>query len=170
MRIALTVAILLTVSAAASACGNPLLWKMLFDKVPEAKSVYEAELTARAMGLVKARVYAAEIGQTYHTWSKDWLMTLAMERQSAITEVLEPGQSVTILLADEVAALRFTESEDSEFIPASNLDAIDNFDLITTINALNSAWRHGLSYEKMNALGLILHMESASNPDPAVLF
>lgn len=170
MCMALVIAVLFGGSSAAIACGNPLLWKMLFDKVPAAKTVYEAELAARTMGVVEARVYDAVLGQSYHIWSKAWLMTLALERQPVIAEVLEPGQSVTILLADEVAALRFTKGEDPDFIPASGLEAIENFDLITTINALNSAWRHGLTYEKMDALGLILHVESASKHDPAVLF
>ena len=97
-------------------------------------------------------------------------MTLAEDMRPAVAEVLEPGETITILLADEVAALRFTRGAAPDFIPAGALNAIDNFDLITTINALNGAWRNGISYEKMIALDLVSTGKSASDPGLAVLF
>ena len=81
MRILLIVAIFFAGSAAASACGNPMLWAMLFAKVPEAKLVYESELSARAEGEVEARIYDAKPGQAYHAWSKAWLLRLAEDMQ-----------------------------------------------------------------------------------------
>ncbi len=170
MRFALMISMFFAGSSVASACGNPLLWAMLFAKVPEAKIVYEAELAARENGEVEARVYKAKPGQTYHTWSKAWLLELAEDIQHAMGGVLEPGQTFTILLADEVAALRFTSDAAPDFVPAGGLNAIDNFDLITTINALNSAWRQGLSYERLIALDLISAGKSISDSRLAVLF
>jgi len=35
------------------------------------------------------------------------------------------------------------------------LGETDSFDLVTTVNALNGAWHHGLSYQDMAALKLI---------------
>ncbi len=165
MRFALWVSLFFAGSSVASACGNPLLWAMLFAKVPEAQIVYEAELAARENGEVEARVYEAKPGQTYHSWSKAWLLELAEDVQPAMNGVLEPGQTFTILLADEVAALRFTSGAAPDFVPAGGLNAIGNFDLSTTINALNSAWRQGLSYEKLIALDLISTGKSISDPD-----
>ena len=170
MRFALMISMVLAGNSVASACGNPMLWAMLFAKVPEAKVVYQAELAARARGEIEARIYEPKPGQAYHTWSKAWLMTLAEDMRPAVAGVLEPGETITILLADEVAALRFTRGAAPDFIPSGGLNAIGSFDLITTINALNGAWRHGLSYEKMMALDLASTANSASDPGLAILF
>lgn len=136
------------------ACGNPIMWAMLFAKVPEAKMVYEAELSARADGLVTARVYNAKPGQPYHLWSKAWIMELAAEMQAGIRNKLEGGAQLTVLLADEVAALRFTSGREPQFIPAAGLRTIERFDLITTTNALKSVWRDGLSRDELFARDL----------------
>lgn len=149
MRILLMFCFLLLGSSAVWACGNPLLWAMLFARVPEAKIVYEAELAARADGLVTARTYDADVGQPYHIWSKAWLMTLADEMQPAVNEVLQPGETLTILLSDEVAAVRFAKNEKPRFIAAGGLRTVERYDLITTINALKDAWQDKLSYGEL---------------------
>ncbi|WP_422376610.1 hypothetical protein [Roseibium sp.] len=149
MRILFVSLFLLIGSLPAQACGNPLLWAMLFKKVPEAKMVFEAELAARADGLITARVYDAKPGQPYHQWSRAWLLDLGAEMQTTVTGMLAPGEDLTILLADEVAALRFSHEAGVEFVPAAGLRAIERYDLITSINALKSVWRDGLSYSEM---------------------
>lgn len=131
-----------------------MLWAMLFKKVPEAKAVYDAELTARADGHLTARVYDARPGETYHQWSKAWLLDLAAEMQPTFQARLEPGATITILLADEVAAMRFAGGEDARLIPAGRLMEIDRYDLVTTINALKAVWRDGLAYRELLALDL----------------
>ena len=170
MRILLIVAVFFASSAAASACGNPMLWAMLFAKVPEAKLVYESELSARAEGEVEARIYDAKPGQAYHAWSKAWLLGLAEDMQPEMDQVLAPGEALTILLADEVAVLRFTGGGEPEFISSAGLHRFEAFDLVTTINALNGAWRHGLPYEKMIALELISLGKPSSDTRFAALF
>ncbi|MEM9633108.1 MAG: hypothetical protein AAGA50_17385 [Pseudomonadota bacterium] len=146
MRILLATILLLTGTTFSLACGNPLLWAMLFKKVPEAKAVYEAELSARSEGLISARVYDAKPGQPYHSWSRTWLLKLANEMQPTVSEVLLPGETLNILLADEVAVLSFSKNEEPAFIAAGGLHNVERYDLITTINALKDAWRTELSY------------------------
>lgn len=155
MRILLMVCFLFAGIPAAHACGNPLLWAMLFSKVPEAKVVFEAELEARAEGLVEAREYNAKPGQPYHVWSKAWLMTLANEMQPTMSEVLETGETFTILLADEVAAIQFRRGEEPVFVPSSGLNSVRGFDAISTINALNGAWRQGVALDVMASRDLL---------------
>ena len=99
------------------------------------------------------------------TWSRDWLIALAEEMQVSVDGVLKPGETMTILLADEVAALRFTGGAEPAFIPSAGLSRVDQFDLITTINALNGAWRHGLSYDDMIALDLASPKTSTSRAE-----
>ncbi|WP_306141203.1 hypothetical protein [Roseibium sp. MMSF_3412] len=163
MRILLAACLILTGTSAGLACGNPLLWAMLFAKVPEAKVVYEAELAARADGLITARVYDARPGEAYHLWSKAWIMDLAKEMQPTVENRLEPGQSLTILLADEVAAVRFSREAGVEFVPAAGLGRIARYDLITSTNALKSVWRDGLSYEEMLTFDLARTQENKSD-------
>ena len=149
MRILFVSLFLIFGSISAQACGNPLLWAMLFKKVPEAKVVFEAELAARADGLITARIYDAKPGQAYHQWSRAWLLDLGEEMLPVVSGMLAPGENLTILLADEVAALRFSHETGVEFLPAAGLRSIERYDLITSINALKSAWRDGLSYSEM---------------------
>ncbi|MEO0980546.1 MAG: hypothetical protein AAFY24_25005 [Pseudomonadota bacterium] len=163
MRILLSALILAFGTSTASACGNPLLWAMLFAKVPEAKVVYEAELAARADGLITARIYDARPGQAYHHWSRAWIMDLAREMQPTVESRLGPDQSLTILLADEVAAVRFTHETGVEFVPAAGLGRIERYDLITSTNALKSVWRDGFSYEEMLTFDLARTPEHTSD-------
>jgi len=149
MRSLLVTLFLMCGTSASLACGNPLLWAMLFAKVPEAKVVYEAELNARAEGLITARVYDAQPGQAYHQWSRAWILDLAREMQPDVQKTLVPGQTLTILLADEVAAVRFSPGAPPEFVPAAGLRGLHHYDLVTSINALKSVWRDGLSYQDL---------------------
>lgn len=163
MRILLAALILTFGTTAGSACGNPLLWAMLFAKVPEARIVYEAELAARADGLITARVYNARPGQAYHLWSKAWILDLAREMQPTIESRLEREQSLTILLADEVAAIRFSRDAGVEFVPAAGLGRIAHYDLITSTNALKSVWRDGLSFDEMLTFDLARTQKNQSD-------
>ncbi|MBO6890430.1 MAG: hypothetical protein JJ866_00695 [Roseibium sp.] len=149
MRILLVTLLLLIGTTISFACGNPLLWAMLFKKVPEAKAVYEAEMSARSEGLITARVYDAKPGQPYHSWSKAWLLTLAKEMQPAVSDVLHPDETLDILLADEVAVLSFSKNAEPVFISAGGLRNVERYDLITTINALKDAWRTELTYGEL---------------------
>ncbi|MEP1573914.1 hypothetical protein [Roseibium album] len=170
MRILLAVLILATGTSAAFACGNPLLWAMLFAKVPEAKLVYEAELAARAEGLITARVYGARTGQPYHLWSKKWILELAKEMQPKVRRALAPGEGLTILLADEVAAIRFSHEAGVEFVPPAGLRHVEHFDLITSINALKSVWRDELSYAETVERNLVWSAEGVGKTTLSLVF
>lgn len=156
MRSLLTLLCLMLGATTAGACGNPLLWAMLFKKVPEAKVVFEAELVAREEGLITARVYDAKPGQPYHLWSTAWILDLAGEMQPVVKAMLAPGDDVTILLADEVAVLRFSSKAGAELLPLANLNEAEGYDVITSINALKSLWRDGLTYQEASAQNLML--------------
>lgn len=149
-----------------------MLWALLFKKVPDAKLVYDAELDARADGHLTARIYDAPPGETYHQWSKAWLLELAAEMQPAFQSRLDPGASVTILLADEVAALRFAGGEAPRLIPAGGLKDFERYDLVTTINALKAVWRDGLAYRELLALDLATGASQSGTtpprPDPRI--
>ncbi len=154
----------------ATACGNPLLWAMLFARVPEAKSVYDADIAARGTGNLKARVFDAPAGTDFHTWSVRWLEQVSVDLDSQIGPDLVEGDSLTLLLADEVAALQFTSGSSARIIPAAELGQMTSFDAITTVNALESGLRHGLDRAHMIELGVLLPVSATVHRKIAGLF
>lgn len=170
MRIIMAAFFLVSCTSFSYACGNPLLWAMLFARVPEAKTVYEAELAAREDGLVTARVYDAGTGQPYHLWSKKWILELAKEMQPKVRRALAPGEDLTILLADEVAAIRFSHQAGVEFVPSAGLRHVEHYDLITSINALQSVWRDELSYAETVERNLVWSAEGVGKMTLSLVF
>lgn len=153
----LIVVIALTCAGPAIACGNPLLWAMLFARVPDAKHVFDADLAAREAGTLHARVFqGADIGQSYHQWSVDWLGDAAEAMQDTVVRDMQEGEQVTILLADAVAALRFQPGAPPKVISAAGLDFSEGFDAITTVNALESGLYRGISTDQMIEQGVLL--------------
>ena len=154
-----TLLVVFTLSSAgpAIACGNPLLWTMLFARVPEAKLVFDADLAAREAGTLHARVFqGADPGESYHQWSVDWLGDAAQALHDTVVKDVEQGEHVTILLADAVAALRFQPGVEPKVISAAGLDYDEGFDAITTVNALESGLRHGLSTDHLREQGVLV--------------
>lgn len=152
----IAVAVVLNVlPAVAQACGNPLMWMVLCRSVPGSEAVHKAELAARQKGLVKARTYTAEPGVPYHTWSQRSIERLFNAAAPALLQSLEPGETLTVLLVDEVAAVRFTGgADDAEFLWSSNIPRASGIDIVTTVNAFYSGREHGLAVTDMAELGL----------------
>ncbi len=154
------IAFLLSAGPALS-CGNPLLWAMLFARVPEAKAVHEADFAARRSGKLQARVYeGVNTGMTFHLWSIGWLRSAAQEMNDTATTGLAEGESVRILLADEVAVIHFESGSEPKIISAAALDFTIGFDAITTINALESGLNYGLTAEQMIEMGVLLPLDT----------
>lgn len=168
---AVAFAMVLMTSGPAFACGNPLLWAMLFARVPEAKTVFDADFDARKAGGLRARVFKPQgFGIDYHVWSMAWLENAADILQPSIQRQLTDGQSITILLADEVAAVRFEHDAEPKVMSASALDFASGFDAITTINALESGLNFGFSAEQMIEMGVLALTKPEENTVLAGLF
>ncbi len=148
----------------AIACGNPMQWAMLFERHPDAKVAFTADLAGRTSGIVQARPYLKRPGISYHAWSVKSLNRLAQEMAPAVSATLQEGESLTVLLAIEVAAIRFhSGGRAPEILAAAELKTISDYDVTTTVNVLHSGWRHGLTFDSMveNKLLLISHSRSA---------
>ena len=68
-RSTLCMAVLSGSASLASACGNELIYPLLFRAYSEAGRAYDAELVARRTGELSAAVWSADLGLTYHQWS-----------------------------------------------------------------------------------------------------
>ncbi|MEM7464696.1 MAG: hypothetical protein AAF362_18655, partial [Pseudomonadota bacterium] len=69
MRVLLIAVIFFMGSTMAYACGNPLLYAMLFARYPDAKVVYESEIENRERGVLGHREVPTMPGLVYHQWS-----------------------------------------------------------------------------------------------------
>lgn len=142
-------------SPSAMACGNPLLWAMLFAQVPEAKAVHAADLAARRDNRLEARHFDARPGTNYHQWSMDWIEAAAASMAPRVTEGLTSGERLTVLLADAVVAIRFSEGKPPQVVTAEGLGALDGFDIITTVNGVHSGMKGVLPVDEMIDLGVV---------------
>ncbi len=150
LRALLAISLAIGLTSQAIACGNPLQWAMLFERHPEAKVAFTADMEARSSGLVQARPYLRRPGISYHSWSVQSLNQLAQEMAPSVASSLQDGDTLTILLAIEVAAIRFHGGDRApEVLAASELKTISNYDVTTTVNVLHSGWRHDLEFAAM---------------------
>jgi hypothetical protein len=150
LRALLTTGLMVGLAGQAIACGNPMQWAMLFERHPEAKVAFTADLAARTSGLVQARQYIKMPGVSYHSWSVKSLDRLAHEMAPSISANLQEGETLNVLLAIEVAAIRFHSGDRApEIVSAAELKTISDYDVITTVNVLYSGWNHDLDYDSM---------------------
>lgn len=149
-RVVLASGLMASAAGQSLACGNPMQWAMLFERHPEAKVAFTADLAARTSGLVQARPYSKRPGVSYHTWSVNSLDRLAQEMAPSISAYLEKGESLTVLLSIEVAAIRFHSGDLApEIVTAAELKTISDYDATTTVNVLYSGWRHDLDFDSV---------------------
>ena len=139
---ALCMAVLSGSSSLASACGNELIYPLLFRAYSEAGRAYDAELVARRTGELSAAVWSADLGLTYHQWSlmraRKVLDRLAARLHRA-TQAGRADFTVSIMLADEVyVAQLHTKSRDVALKPMRMGHSKSNISLYTTANALRA--------------------------------
>lgn len=169
LRTAAFFAALLTAGPALS-CGNPLLWSMLFTRVPQAEMVYEADLAARRHSLLQPRVFEAKPGVDYHKWSMQWIKDVAILVDEDMQANLSAGETYTLLLADAVVAIHFTSGKPPRVTSSGGLDFFKGFDAITTVNALESGLNHGMTMTEMVQLGVWAPTERAKERRLAGVF
>ncbi|WP_170329841.1 hypothetical protein [Ruegeria arenilitoris] len=153
------------------ACGNPLLWALLFEHHPEAKVAFQADLDGRKAGIVQARPFLGRPGVSYHSWSIKSLNKLAQEMAPSISANLREGETFTVLLAIEVAAIRFRGGDSApEIISAAQIKTISEYDVTTTVNVLHSGWRNSLAYDAMVENDLLILATPEAGETIASLF
>lgn len=149
-RVVIATGLMVALAGQGIACGNPMQWAMLFERHPEAKVAFAADLAARTSGLIQARPYTEQPGISYHSWSIKSVNKLALELAPSISANLQEGETLTVLLAIEVAAIRFHSGDRApEVVTAADLKSISDYDATTTVNVLHSGWRHDLKLDSM---------------------
>lgn len=139
---ALSMAILTGGASLALACGNEMIYSLVFRAYPEAGRAYDAELGAQNSGDLSAAVWSADLGLTYHQWSlmraRKVLNRLAARLHSA-EQAGGADFTVSILLADElyVGHLR-PGSRNAALKPLRVGHSKGDISLYTTSNALRA--------------------------------
>lgn len=126
----------------ASACGNVLIYQLLFVAYSEAGRAYDAERAARRTGELSAAAWSAKLGLTYHQWSLDRARKTLDRLAVRLHRAAEAGRAdvtVSIMLADEVyIAQLHSRSHVVALKPFHMGHPKSNISLYTTANALRA--------------------------------
>ena len=143
------------------ACGNPLLYAMLFSKYPDAKTVYDAELEGRKNGLLSVPVFPGTPGLGYHAWALRETTDVATAMNATITSALPDGESFTVLLADDVHAVRFSANQQApEILSMQAMGWGLKFDAYSTTSALRAIQEKRLDWDEAVRLKLVVTIGS----------
>jgi len=141
-RGALCMAVLTGSASHASACGNDLVYLLLFRAYSEAGRAYDAELVARHAGELSDAAWSADLGLTYHQWSLMRAQKVLDRLAARLNRAAQAGRTdftVSIMLADEVyLAQLHTKSRDAALKPLRMGHPKSNISLYTTANALRA--------------------------------
>jgi len=126
----------------AAACGNDLVYLVLFRAYSEAGRAYDAELMARRSGELSDAVWSADLGLTYHQWSLTRARKVLDRLAARVHRAAQAGGAdftVSIMLADEVYVARLhPQSRDVALKPLRMGHPKSNISLYTTSNALRA--------------------------------
>ena len=139
------------------ACGNPLLYAMLFSKYPDAKTVINSEMEWRNNGLLNDPVFPGTPGLSYHAWALRETMDIAAAMNTRISSRLPEGESFTVLLADDVHAIRFSAYQQApKIISMQGFGKDLDFDAYSTTSALRAIQEKRLDWDKALRLKLVV--------------
>ena len=102
----------------ALACGNPRLYPLLFQKSPQTKVVYDAELDARRRGHITTPVWSREFSGSYHQWALARATRAVEDLRARLDAVAntrigpDRDDNVSILLTNEVYIARLGGGDD----------------------------------------------------------
>lgn len=126
----------------ASACGNEMIYPLLFRAYPEAGRAFDAEQNALRAGDLSAAAWTPEPGQTYHQWSLSRARKV-VDRLAARLHRAGPGgdadETLSILLSAEVyVAELHPGSPDAALAPLRVGHPRSDIGLYTTAGALRA--------------------------------
>ncbi|MEM8813884.1 MAG: hypothetical protein AAGF59_14825 [Pseudomonadota bacterium] len=143
-------AVLLTATSA-YACGTAFLYAILFTQVPEAQTVYHADLRARETGVLAPEVWTPELDITYHQWS----LGRAGNALEAFAERLRtedrrglPGLTATLLLVNEMMWADIQTDGETVSLTILEQGQFGDPQIVVTTNGLNALLNGELSWQQ----------------------
>lgn len=161
LRAAIAAALIAGSNGAGLACGNELIYGVLFSKFPLAELAHRSESTARRGGLYEAPVYKLKSGQSYHQWSVGRAKAIFArfhDRLRAYAEETGEELTIAIMLADEVSIAFLTSGSAAPRIESAfnGLRDVPRIDVYTTVNALGALDDGGLDWLLARERGLVV--------------
>lgn len=164
---------LLTGSASlAWACGNPMIYPLLFRAYPEARLAYHAELGARRTGDLSAAVWSKDLGQSYHQWSLMRARKVVNQLAARLHRAAQAEAAdftVSILLAAEVYVAQLQpSSREVDLKPLGVGHSKRDIGIYTTANALRALmngktqWQEAVERDLVVLGGPARHKEKLS--------
>ncbi len=145
----------------AMACGNGLIYALLFSKHPQAETAYKSNLEARRANLYQAPTFPATPGMTYHRWSfsrAEAVLARFHERMGRSAAVQDEAPDVTIMLADEVYVAYLSAGAEGPQLEQSFLGFQSRPGVVfyTTVNALAALNEGQIGWQQAMTAGLVV--------------
>ncbi len=106
-RLCAAVTTVIATTSASLACGNAMLYPLLFRAYPQTKVVFDAEIDARRQGRLKFPVWSRDLGPTYHQWSLARAEKAVNElgvrlHHTTVSKQTEAIPTIKVLLTNEI--------------------------------------------------------------------
>jgi len=106
-KLCVAIGVVFGTTTATLACGNALLYPLLFRVYPQAKVAYDAELDARRQGRLSVPSWSRDLGSTYHQWSLARAEKAVKElgtrlHAKATSQEAKGTSSIKLLLTNEI--------------------------------------------------------------------
>ena len=126
--------LLLLVAGPALACGNAFMYAILFNRLPEAKAVFSADLSARTTGVLAPDVWVPESGLSLHEWNRDRATAAVSDLATRLSGVTGREAGLSVLLVGELYGAEIAGSAGVGF-EERNIHE-QQFGFVTTTNVL----------------------------------
>ncbi len=127
-------AMLLLIASPAFACGNAFMYAILFNRLPEAKAVFSADLSARTAGRLNPDIWVPESGLSLHQWNRDRATAAVSDLAARLGGVAGREAGLSVLLVGELYGAEIAGSAGAGF-EERNIHE-QQFGFVTTTNVL----------------------------------
>lgn len=153
--------LLVAISGPTLACGNAMVYAVLFAKYPSAKTAYQSDLAARSAALYEVPAFPGRPGQSYHRWSfgrAKAVLGRVHKRLADYAAKHNKDLHITLMLADEVYIAQLSTAANGPRFeqPLTGLRASPRVDIYTTVNALGALDNGSIGWQKALAEGLLV--------------
>ena len=153
LQLGVAVATVIAATSASLACGNAMLYPLLFRAYPQTKVVFDAEMDARRQGRLSVPAWSRDLGPTYHQWSLARAEKAVKElgarlHQTTIAKQTEDVSSIKVLLTNEVYTAHIEpRANKAELAPLKTGNSRRRADLYTSANVIRALLDGQISWQ-----------------------
>jgi hypothetical protein len=143
-QLGIAIATVIATTSASLACGNAMLFPLLFRAYPQTKVVYDAEMDARRQGQLSPPVWSRDLGPTYHQWSLARAEKAVKElgarlHHTALSKQIGGVPTIKVLLTNEIYTANFEpRANKAELGPLMTGNKHRRPDLYTSANVIRA--------------------------------